>query len=260
MIKTNNWRLIESGAGRAGWNMAVDEALLMEYREGDFPILRLYRWENSVSLGRFSKIHGCLDLEKLHRHGLPYVRRLSGGGVLVHGGDISYSLIMPRHPEKGVKESYRFLCSFLIRFYRKLGYDADFACDCGHRIEKSDICLAGIEGYDILIDGTKMGGNAQRHIRNVLFQHGSIPMRLESAMWSPIFLTESGMEDAATLEKLGNTLSDGELVSLLKETFCETFGVSFRDEGLTLSEEERAKKLMREKYTQERWNIDAKSV
>ena len=61
--------------------MAVDEALLLNFQEGDVPILRLYSWEPSLSLGRFSKAKESLDLEKVMERKIPIVRRVTGGGV-----------------------------------------------------------------------------------------------------------------------------------------------------------------------------------
>ncbi|MGA9045131.1 lipoate--protein ligase family protein [Sulfuricurvum sp.] len=262
MKQSKRWRCIESGINAPEWNMAVDEALLMSFREGDLPILRLYGWERSLSAGRFSKIHSRVNLEKLKECRISCVRRISGGGILVHGGDLSYALILPRESLRshGVKESYRILCAFLIRLYEKLGFKADFACDSNVATAHSDICLAANEAYDIMIEGRKSGGNAQRYFRKVLFQHGSIPITLESETWDPIFLEDSGVEEAATLERLGRNVSYEELSESLKEAFCETFAVTLTIDALTPLEEERAKVLLADKYTQDRWNFDGKSV
>jgi lipoate-protein ligase A len=242
--------------------MAVDEALLMSWREGDLPILRLYGWETSLSAGRFSKIRSRVNLEKLKERRISCVRRISGGGILVHGGDLSYTLILPRESLRsdGVKENYRTLCAFLIRLYEKLGLKADFACDVDYETTHSDICLAANEPYDILIEGRKCGGNAQRYTRNVLFQHGSIPITLETETWDPIFLENSGIKEAATLERLGKRVSYEELSESLKEAFFEIFGATLTIDTLTPSEEERAKALLADKYTQKRWNFDGKTV
>jgi lipoate-protein ligase A len=242
--------------------MAVDEALFVGFREGDLPILRLYGWETSLSAGRFSKIRSRVNLEKLKEREISCVRRMSGGGILVHGGDLSYTLILPREflRNHGVKESYRTLCAFLIRLYEKLGLKADFACDVDCETTHSDICLAANEAYDIMIEGRKSGGNAQRYTRKVLFQHGSIPVTLESETWDPIFLENSGVEESATLERLGKRVSYEELSESLKKAFCETFGATLTIDTLTPLEEERAKALLVDKYTQERWNIDGKTV
>lgn len=259
VIKPKTWRLIETGIGSADWNMAVDEALLRNFGEGDLPILRLYGWEPSLSIGRFSNVRKCVDLVKLKRENLPYVRRITGGGVLVHGGDLSYALIMSRESleHKGVKESYRYLCRFLIRLYEKLGQNALFACDAELETGHSDICLAGNEAYDIVIKGSKMGGNAQRYSHNLLFQHGSIPIHLDEARFKPFFLEDSGLERAATLERLGRLMTYERLSELLIKSFCEAFDANVVVDKLHLSEEQVARELLADKYSQEKWNIDA---
>lgn len=262
MIKLNCWRIIDTGVGTAEWNMAVDEALLDGYKEGDLPILRLYGWEPSLSAGRFSNIRMSVDVQRAEEIKVPLVRRLSGGGILVHGGDLSYTLILPRDwfMCTGVKESYHYLCGFLLRLYEKLGHHARFVRDSQCNEIKSDICLTGHEAYDIVINGEKMGGNAQRYTRNTLFQHGSIPMRLDEALFNPLFTGESGLERAATLERLGTFIEYEPLSLSVREAFCETFGVELLSESLRACEQERAKELLKDKYTQERWNYDGHTL
>jgi len=240
--------------------MAVDEALLRSFGKDDHPILRLYGWEPSLSVGRFSNVSKCVDLAKLKRENLPYVRRMTGGGVLVHGRDLSYTVIMSRESleHKGVKESYRYLCRFLIRLYEKLGQNALFVCDAQLEVGHSDICLAGNEAYDIVIKGRKIGGNAQRYSNNLLFQHGSIPIHLDIVRFEPFFLEDSGLERAATLERLGSPVTREQLSELLIESFRETFDVNVKADNLHPSEEKCARELLADKYSQERWNIDAK--
>lgn len=262
MMMGPTWRLIDTKIGSAHWNMAIDEALLNGFKKGDLPILRLYGWENAVSAGRFSDLGTSLDKKQCEHQKIPIVRRMSGGGVLVHGGDLSYTLILPREwlKESGVKENYHYLCRFLIQLYAKLGHSADFACNQHWGIERSDICLAGIEAYDIMIQGKKMGGNAQRYTRHALFQHGTIPMRLDESLLKPLFKGESGLENAASLERLGTRMTYGLLSSLVREAFCETFAAELIPKALRSSEKEEATALLGNKYTQERWNFHAKPI
>lgn len=259
MCELKTWRILETGKGSASWNMAVDEALLTNFQEGDLPILRLYGWESALSLGRFSDIEKSLDKPKIDEVDFSYVRRMTGGGVLVHTGDISYSLILPRKILKGisVKESYFYLCQFLIQFYERLGLDANFFSELQLEQKKSDICLAGHEAYDIMIENKKMGGNAQRYTGNTLFQHGSIPMTMDKSYLEELFISESGLEGATTLEELGCEMSYEELALLLRDAFTESFGIHAVWDTLDSYEEEDAKKLMADKYTQQRWNVYA---
>ncbi len=253
------WRYIYSGRGSAGWNMAVDEALLYGFKEGDMPILRLYEWEPSLSFGRFSKPYDSIDIDRTEQEDISCVRRMTGGGILVHGGDLSYAMILPRTfvKELGVKESYRYLCRFLICLYEKLGLTAGFARDLQLREIRSSICLSGNEAYDIVIEGHKMGGNAQRYISEAIFQHGSIPVTLDENLFKPLFLEDSGLERAATLQRLDVAVTHEVLNMLLKEVFCETFNADVVNDSLHPQEEEHARRLLKEKYMKETWTFHA---
>lgn len=260
MNMAKKWRFIDTGVATARFNMAVDEALLSNFKEGNLPIFRLYRWENSLSLGRFSKLAESIDLEILEMQNLPFVRRISGGGILVHGGDISYSLILPREYLKdiGVKQSYAYLCKFLINFYERLDLHAEFAYDLELTTSKSPICMLANEDYDITIDGKKMGGNAQRYTKNTLFQHGSIPLSFNENIFKNIFLEESTLKNINTLDKMGKDMKKRELTLLLVEAFTQSFEVELVNDTLNSLELESVDRFLTHKYATKRWNIDAK--
>ena len=256
----NRWRLIDSGSASAGWNMAVDEALLRGFSANDTPILRLYSWAGTaLSFGRFSHPKEVLVWERLQNERLDYARRMTGGGILVHGEDLSYTLIVPRaFVEKlGVKESYRYLCGFLITLYERLGLDAAFSHDRCLEEQASEICLAGRERYDIVIGDKKIGGNAQRHTHGAMLQHGSIPLNIDTACFEPLFQERSGLLDAATLENSGVSLSKEQLKEAVLKAFCDTFETELVDAVLSIDEAAHAQKLYDEKYTTEAWNVHA---
>ncbi len=259
-IKLKTWRLIDTGLGSAEYNMAVDEALLRNFKEDDIPILRLYRWAPSLSLGRFSDINNILDLEAIQKQKIHLVRRMTGGGILIHGGDLSYSLILPREILKnvGVKESYHYLCQFLIQLYENLGLSAEFSQDLHKESSKSNICMAANEPYDIVINGKKMGGNAQRYTNKILFQHGSIPVNLDEAVFKDVFLNYLGLKKIFTLDKMGKEMNYKKLTHLLTEAFTQSFGVTLIADTLSVRESCNSDELLVQKYSQKRWNIDAR--
>lgn len=259
-MELKRWRLIDSGVGSAAYNMAVDEALLHNFKEGDLPILRLYGWEPSVSLGRFSNVYESLNVEALQKQKLPLVRRMTGGGVLIHGGDLSYSLILPKETlrGRGVKESYRYLCQFLLKLYENLGLSAGFAQDLDKESRKSKICMAANEPYDIIVNGKKMGGNAQRYATQTLFQHGSIPISLDEALFKDIFLKYSGVKNIFTLDRVRKEIDYKELAHLLTEAFTRSFGVTLVGDALSVGESCSSDQFLAQKYSQKRWNMDAR--
>lgn len=253
------FRLLDTTAASAPYNMAVDETLLQSSIKSGIPIFRVYEWENSLSFGRFSNISEILDIKSVHAKKISFSRRLTGGGVLVHGDDISYSLIMPQTllDDLNVKESYRYLCSFLINFYKRLGLEPKFAQDENLHISKSNICTASNEPYDIAIDRKKIGGNAQRYTKNILFQHGSIPLTIDTKLFEDLFLGDLNLKNINTLQKLGIYSSKDELKKLMINSFIESFNVELMDDTLTEQELHKIDELQKTKYDTYKWNIDA---
>ncbi len=252
------WRLIDTGPLDGPTNMAVDEALLACFDpESSPPLLRLYGWSPpALSMGRFQKPHEVLDLERCTRAGVPVVRRITGGGVIYHAEELTYALVCAPHqipPAATIKESFRVLTAFLLRFYGKLGLDARYAvdhCPAGTRFGvRTSFCFAGKESYDILAEGRKIGGNAQRRLRNAVFQHGSIPL-VNRAAEGAGFLRQlpAGIGEAtAALGELGVGRSPEELKELMAEAFRETFGIEWKRGALSGAEEEAVGRLLQEK-------------
>ncbi|HEX9022984.1 MAG TPA: lipoate--protein ligase family protein [Geobacteraceae bacterium] len=248
------WRFIDSGLLGGASNMAVDEALLACFDpERSLPILRIYGWEPpALSLGRFQKAHEVLDRERCGREGVVVVRRITGGGVIYHGGELTYSLVCAPHhlpPVASIKESFRVLTSFIMRFYAGLGMVPRYAlddCPAGAALgERTPFCFAGRESYDIMIDGRKIGGNAQRRLKRAIFQHGSIPVENHIPRGAA-FLRDppAGIgEKSGALRDLGVESSLGMLRARLADAFRESFAATFREEGLSAAESAQAASL-----------------
>lgn len=246
------WRLIDTGASDGAANMAVDEALLNRFVPGrSAPVLRLYEWAPpTLSLGRFQKREEVLDTARCAAAGVPIVQRITGGGVIYHGEELTYSLVCtPAHvpPAASIKDSFRVLTSFLLRFYQKLGLDAAYAVahpssDKTVLGTRTAFCFAGRESYDILVEGRKIGGNAQRRQREVIFQHGSIPL-VNDASHGASFLRhppEAVGEVAGALVDFRICRPIADLKSLLVDAFRETIGDTLVEDSLTAEEREDA--------------------
>jgi lipoate-protein ligase A len=263
----NSWRLIDTGPLDGPANMAIDEALLACFDpEQSAPVLRLYGWNPpALSLGRFQDAAAVLDLPRCRAEGLPVVRRITGGGVIYHADELTYSLVCAPHhlpPGSTIKESFRTLTSFLLLFYCGLGLSAAYAADLPEdraRLgERTAFCFAGREAFDILIDGRKIGGNAQRRLKSAVFQHGSIPLRDRLAHGLACLREQpSGLEDGVTsLEFSGCALADEELRERLAAAFASALGVDLVTGDLTANERERAAELACRKYEADSWTLD----
>ena len=252
-----SWRLIDTGPLDGPANMAVDEALLASFDPvHSRPVLRLYGWEPpALSVGRFQDAGEVIDLARSRAAGVPVVRRITGGGAVYHAGELTYAIVCaPHHIPRtvSVKDSFRVLTSFLLRSYRALGLDASYAIDrlpAGMGLgERTPVCFAGRESYDILIGGRKIGGNAQRRMKNVIFQHGSIPVENRMAEGNAFF---SGAlpglsETAVALRDCGVSASFAELKECVTGAFRETVGSMLEPDRLTTGEETLAGRLRNE--------------
>ncbi|MEA3498657.1 MAG: biotin/lipoate A/B protein ligase family protein [Campylobacterota bacterium] len=259
-MKCLQCHFIDTGVEDAVWNIALDEVLLNSFEDTDLPILRVYSWKPSLSFGRFSKVFGTVDLDETREKNISYVRRITGGGILVHSDDISYSLILPRNylSTKGVEDNYRYLSQFIINIYQELGLYASYAGDNKYNSKSSNICLASNEKYDILIDGKKIGGNAQRYKSKTLFQQGSIPININESLFEPVFLEDSGLLGATSLKKLEKNIGYKELSELLKDVFSKTFNIKIIPYSLSSRLEQKVEELISQKYSKDSWNLYGK--
>lgn len=203
-------------------NMLIDKELFDSFKNSSLPTFRVYEWEPSFSYGISQKIDSIKNLEDLKKYHQNYAQRMTGGGILFHGNDISYSLIIPISYVKSlsVKESYELLCRFLIHFYKSLGLNPIYAKDIESiDLSKSQYCQQGFEPYDILVNGKKVGGNAQRRSKESIFQHGSIS------------INNSTYSIGNSLEDLDIKISFEAARKLLLESFSQTFNIVFDKEN-----------------------------
>lgn len=238
----NRWRILDTASADAATNMAIDETLLRSYSlRASAPTFRVYGWDpEALSLGYSQDAREVLGPDISN----PFVRRITGGGVIRHGDEITYSLTCAKEDlgiPSSVTSSYKTVSSFLITFYNRLGLDAAFACDVAGPGEKlgapSPFCFDAKEKYDIVVAGRKMGGSAQKRSRNAIFQHGSIPL-------------------APIEQLLGQAPGAEELSRALAGSFAETFDVTMEAGRLSAAEMDLFEYLRERKYESREWNLD----
>ncbi len=157
-------------------NMAVDQ-LLME-RIGAYPMLRIYRWrEPTVTFGYFLTLQDAQDaFPECSTRPLTYVRRWTGGGIVDHRIDVTYTLVIPRSHALSVErgaESYRLIHQALADAFKKLGEHVRITA-----IDEGDgglACFTNPVAYDLTNTmGKKLAGAGQRRSRYGLLHQGSL--------------------------------------------------------------------------------------
>jgi len=166
------WLLLNSGPCPAPFNMALDEALLENIARLGKPVLRFYGWtEPAATFGYFQKFAEVESTTQLR----PLVRRPTGGGIVPHDADWTYSVVFPPNHEwhsLKAEESYRRIHDWLRLAFSELKAETELAPAAKKSLPGQ--CFAGHEKFDLLWHGRKIAGAAQRRNRLGLLIQGSI--------------------------------------------------------------------------------------
>ncbi len=176
-----NWQLINTGLNTGTFNMELDIKFAANINS-DETILRLYRWEPyCISLGA-NQNYDSVDIKKAADDNINIVKRPTGGRAILHAEELTYSVIHPLSEGKSPKQIYRDINLALkcgLKNYNTLldaieleNTQPDF--HSFYREEISTLCFAVSAMNELNFEGKKVVGSAQRRIRNVVLQHGSI--------------------------------------------------------------------------------------
>jgi lipoate-protein ligase A len=242
-IRYDKIRALETGYNPAALNMAIDEALIESI--DDVPVLRIYGWRPAaVSIGYFQSMNEEVDLSKCKEFGIDVVRRLTGGGAVLHEFELTYSFITKEYPQN-IIESYRWICEAIVMAINRLGFDASF-----------------VPLNDIVIEGKKVSGNAQTRRNGVLLQHGTILLGIElNKMFSVLKVPSEKLRDKIIKDakervtSLAGTTSFNEMATLLKTSFAAKFEAMLIEDSMSTKEISRARWLAEQKYCSKEWNF-----
>jgi len=167
--------------------MALDEALLENVSRLGKPVLRFYGWtEPAATFGYFQKFSEVERATLLR----PLIRRPTGGGIVPHDADWTYSFVVPPNHEwyslKAI-ESYRRVHEWIQNAFEKLKIETELAPNCKKSLPGQ--CFVGNEKFDLLWHGKKIAGAAQRRNKLGLLIQGSVQP-------PPISLTRTDWENA----------------------------------------------------------------
>jgi len=233
------WRFVDAGWATGARQMAVDDAFLTLCGCGQSPpTLRLFGFRPAcLSLGRFQ------PADQIPRSpGLDLVRRPTGGGAVLHRGDICYSIVLPlSHPlaAGSIGQSYQRLACGLTAGLEPLGLPPLAVAAASRPSQRSRWCFESVAPHELTLAGRKLVGSAQARRDGALLQQGSIRLAPEPA---------EAVGATALQEALGRPVSWGELAEALAAGFACAWGIEIRLGELSPREEELARRLERERY------------
>ncbi|MGQ0816191.1 MAG: lipoate--protein ligase family protein [Gemmatimonadota bacterium] len=156
--------------------MAVDHALLEQVQRDGMAVLRLYTWQPAcLSFGRNQPARGMYDAEAAAGLGIDIVRRPTGGMAVLHDRELTYSFSARIDLLGGPRDSYCAVNRALVAGLQRFGIRA--ALSGGARrgaFGSVHPCFAEPAAGEVVVDGRKLVGSAQRCEQGSLLQHGSI--------------------------------------------------------------------------------------
>jgi lipoate-protein ligase A len=222
-----HWRTITTWDAAPGWNMAMDEALLL--LGSSVPVLRIYTWSpDTLSLGYFQRlvdvpaalayVEGSAPSEQVPS---ALVRRLTGGGAIHHTGELTFSITAPADHAiyKGPLEpSYTRVHDAIAMALREAGIEASARgkAKLASDVPETGMCFHKSAAVDLTWGARKGVGSAQRRKGGRVLHHGSIKL-------TPTAL-ESGV---ATVEEAGQPITAQAFAPLLINAFSSAFDAQF---------------------------------
>jgi lipoate-protein ligase A len=250
-------RLIVDPPQDGAWNMAVDEALLEDAAERGVASLRFYQWsEPTLSLGYFQAYADRLQHAASSRASV--VRRLSGGGALVHDRELTYSLCLPAsHPlARQFQSLYEVVHHSLIgalsarftglKLFADVQPGATFERDAG---DEPFLCFLRRTAVDVVAllpeatETAKILGSAQRRRRGAVLEHGGV--LLTASACAPEL---PGLNECSEL-----SMSPDELVRVWQPKLAAALGLELQPRPLDEGLRQTAQQLRAEKYSARSW-------
>lgn len=224
--------------------MAADEAALESAVRG-VASLRFYTWtEPTLSLGYFQPAeerHADANLSRL-----AWVRRSTGGAAIVHHHELTYALALPQGKEWASEEHWICRMHHILQCVLATRGVKSHAVICGEEQKLGPtVCFLHQTPGDLLINGSKVAGSAQRKMRGALLQHGSI--LLHRSEYVPHL---AGICDAPGAPRI----EPEALANELKVAFALDTSWTVTPSAWTAEELIRTAAIRAEKYANREWN------
>ena len=273
MSAPRRWRLLNSGYQTGAFNMALDQAILESVAAGMVPpTFRLYRWQPAtVTLGYGQNAEHSVNLEACREFNYDVVRRCTGGRAVLHDHEVTYALIAS---ESGgdfgcsTLENYRLIAEALQEAFSYFGFFPTLQSgrDRGRAGELSgqSVCFAVPAQYELVLNGCKMVGSAQRRWQGTFLQHGSIPLELDLAKLSRV-LRPGAAADSVTINDrlaqrvgwinrwLAEPTTVDRVETVLQQAIATKFNVQWHVDEPSPDELRRATELQASHYSELNW-------
>jgi lipoyl(octanoyl) transferase len=234
------WQLLLHEPADGVANMAIDAGLLERVDSSPTPltIVRFYTWKTpTISLGRNQSVQRAVDLDYCRAHKIDIVHRPTGGRAVLHDDELTYAVVSNDAGYFGetIYGNYRRVSEALCLGYQALGVAAVLAPDTRKAAPLSNggepPCFVSPSRYELMVNGRKIVGSAQRRVRRSFLQHGSMPITCDrNALAGATRLPDVSLlegEMAGVAEFLSERPSLEQMTRAFVRAFQDYFSIDF---------------------------------
>ncbi|MBU1027336.1 MAG: lipoate--protein ligase family protein [Candidatus Margulisbacteria bacterium] len=243
------WRLIKTPKLSGLTNMQTDLKMFHDFEAGLISsTLRIYSWKpKCISYGYAQKVDRLIALRQSSGQGgseaqkrdWDIVKRPTGGGIVFHNeAEVTYSLITeldnPKLP-KGLVPSYKKLSEAIVHALNLFNINSELkpTQEPANPPTRNSLCFSYPAEYEVVVDGRKIVGSAQKRGKRTLLQQGSIFVRNTSEDDFSLLKQPNQAYNAVSVEEvLGRTVGFEELYEALVVGFCETLKIELKTQKL----------------------------
>ncbi|MDD8027377.1 MAG: biotin/lipoate A/B protein ligase family protein [Acidobacteriota bacterium] len=245
-------------------NMAVDGHLFASLGDEPRTVLRFYQWERpTASLGAGQTAARVVDPEFCRTHGIDVVRRITGGKLVLHHREVTYSVVSNDVAvfTDTLAGSYKRISQALVKGLDGMGLNAVLAGKAPASYARGTMPCFSVPAQDeIEIGGLKIVGSAQKRIGGRFLQHGSIPLAHDEEILRSVSLYkgEGGIRMTSLGRELGRDVDFDWAVGKLLAGFEAFFNASLRPLDLAPSDWESIRTLEARKYAHPAWTFEGR--
>ncbi len=212
------WEVLDTGVALAKKNMAIDAELLASLAERRRPLLHFYEWEGSaVTYGMLVRPEQFLNVDKAEELGICLAKRPTGGGIIFHMWDFAFSALVPKRSplfSQNTLQNYALINRAVLEAVHAfvqgghigalMNEDAPLAGEASRRF-----CMARPTKYDVVMEGKKVAGAAQRKTKEGFLHQGSIALCMPDPSLLKALLLDASTLIEAMLSKTYPLLGEG---------------------------------------------------